>query len=226
MAIGEILSAFCLLFHLIHGSSIVLRADAPDLCHGRHGIFIKNEKGCEFFFYCHHGQPLEAFCPGDFWFNEDSGICEDQKNVLCTLNDPVKPPIVHPDITDETVNCPVVDTFSITFIASKIDCNRYYICYHGSPIRQQCIKEMHWNPAINKCDYPDNAKCEIKPSLPICPRKGQVFYPHPEMCDYFIYCQDGYLTVQQCPFYYHWDTVTQSCRWRNLARCASKAFLV
>lgn len=155
------MTAFCLLFHLIHGS-IVLRADEPDLCNGRDGIFIKNQKGCEFFFYCHNGQPLEAYCPGTFWFNEDSGICEDQKNVYCTLNDPVQPPIIVPEILDEPVNCPTVDTNTITFLASKVDCNRYYICYHGTPIRQQCIKEMHWNPTINKCDYPDNAKCQVK----------------------------------------------------------------
>lgn len=150
-----------MLFNLIHGS-IILRAEDPNLCNGRHGIFIKNQKGCEFFFYCHNGQPLEAYCPGTFWFNEDSGICEDQNNVYCTLNDPVKPPVIVPDEHDEPVTCPTVDTNFITFIASKIDCNRYYICYHGYPIRQQCIKEMHWNAVTNKCDYPDNAKCEVK----------------------------------------------------------------
>ncbi|XP_037032764.1 peritrophin-1 [Bradysia coprophila] len=225
MAIGEVIFASCLLLNIAHGS-ILTKAVQPNRCNGRDGIFIKNEKGCEWFFYCHNGQPLEAFCPGTFWFNEDSGICEDQKNVYCTLNDPVPPPVIVPEDLDEPVTCPAMDTSSITFIASRIDCSRFYICYHGVPIRQQCIKEMHWNAATNRCDYPDNAKCLIVQPLPICPMKGQVFFPHPEMCDYFYYCQNGYLTVQQCPFYYHWDTVTQSCRWRNLARCASKKYLV
>lgn len=80
----------------------------------------------------------------------------------CTLNNPVQPPVIIPDIPDESITCPAVDTNSITFIPSKVDCNRYYICYHGAPIRQQCIIGMHWNPNTNKCDYPDNAKCEVK----------------------------------------------------------------
>lgn len=82
--------------------------------------------------------------------------------MYCTLNDPVPPPVIVPEIFDEPVTCPAVDTNSITFVASKTDCNRYYICYHGIPIRQQCIIEMHWNTMTNKCDYPNNAKCEVQ----------------------------------------------------------------
>lgn len=135
--------------------------DEADLCNGRDGIFIKNQRGCEFFYYCHNGQPLEAYCPGTFWFNEDSGICEDQKDVHCTINEAPSPPDQQPEVT-EPITCPAFDSNSITFIASKIDCNQYYICYHGTPVRQQCIPGMHWNPIINKCDYPDNVKCEVK----------------------------------------------------------------
>lgn len=84
--------------------------------------------------------------------------------MYCTLNNPVVPPpdVTVPDIIDEPVTCPSVDTNSITFLPSKVDCNRYYICYHGNPIRQQCITEMHWNPSTNKCDRPENAKCQVK----------------------------------------------------------------
>lgn len=161
-SLSEIIIACSLLLNIAHGS-ILAKAVQPNLCNGRDGIFIKNEKGCEFFFYCHHGQPLEAFCPGTFWFNEDSGICEEQKNVFCTLNDPVIPPVRPPvpDDLDEPVTCPAIDTNSITFIASQIDCSRYYICYHGVPIRQQCITEMHWNAATKRCDYPEYAKCLV-----------------------------------------------------------------
>lgn len=157
----ETLITFGLLLNAAHGT-ILSKAVEPNLCNGRDGIFIKNEKGCEWFFYCHHGQPLEAFCPGTFWFNEDSGICEDQKNVICTLNDPVPPPVIIPEDLDEPVTCPARDTNAITFIPSQIDCGRFYICYHGVPVRQQCITDMHWNAATNKCDYPNNAKCLVK----------------------------------------------------------------
>lgn len=156
----EILAASFLLFTL--SQSIVVKAADANICNGRDGIFIKNPRGCEYFFYCHEGLPLEAYCPGTFWFNEDSGICEDRKNVIC---EQPKPPVTPPVDLDEPVRCPATDTNSITFIASGIDCNRYYICYHGNPIRQQCIPDMHWNAAIKKCDYPNDAKCEVETIL-------------------------------------------------------------
>lgn len=83
--------------------------------------------------------------------------------MFCTFNDQIRPPpdVTVPELLDEPVNCPSVDTNSITFIASKVDCNRYYICYHGTPVRQQCISEMHWNPTILKCDKPENSKCQV-----------------------------------------------------------------
>lgn len=56
--------------------------------------------------------------------------------------------------------------------------------------------------------------------MPICPSRGLKFFPHPRQCDYFIYCLNGHSSVQQCPFYHHWDVDSQSCKWRNLARCA------
>lgn len=125
------------------------------------GIFVTNPKGCQYFFYCNQGQAIEANCPGDFWFNIDSGICDSPANVNCTLNDPVDQPTPPPDTVEEPVQCPSRDPDALSFMPSQVDCSRYYICYHGRPIRQQCIKDLHWNTVINKCDYPTNAKCQV-----------------------------------------------------------------
>lgn len=128
-------------------------------CLGLNSVFIVNPKGCEYFFYCHLGQALEASCPGDLWFDPDSGICEKRENVLCILNiPPLKPPI----ILDEPIHCPSIDGSEIVFIGSNVDCGRYYICYHSRPMRQQCIADLHWNSIRNKCDYPKNAKCKVR----------------------------------------------------------------
>lgn len=122
------------------------------------GSFTANPKGCEYFFYCYNGQALEAFCPGNFWFNEDTGVCDDPRNVDCNLNDP--DPETSP--INEEISCPIVDTKVITFIDSKIYCGTYYICYHSKPIRQECIKDLHWNGQKQKCDYPYNVNCRVK----------------------------------------------------------------
>lgn len=123
------------------------------------GVFTINPKGCEYFFYCHNGQALEAKCPGDLWFDIDSGICEKSESVQCSLNTKPLPP---PNTLDEPVRCPILDSSDIiTFLGSAVDCGRYYICYHGLPMRQQCISDMHWNDLTKKCDHPKNAKCRV-----------------------------------------------------------------
>lgn len=61
---------------------------------------------------------------------------------------------------DEVV-CPQQDTHTIQFVASKIDCRHYYICYHGSAVRQECSAELHWNAETNKCVSIANAGCNV-----------------------------------------------------------------
>lgn len=122
------------------------------------GSFVANSKGCEYFFYCHNGQALEAFCPGDFWFNEDSGMCDHPSNVDCWFNEPEMPD-TNPQ--DEQIRCPGVDSKDLTFLGSTVECGRYYICYHGKPIMQLCIPDLHWNPIKKKCDYPHNVNCKV-----------------------------------------------------------------
>lgn len=68
-------------------------------------------------------------------------------------------PIVDGD-QDETV-CPTFDADAIQFVASKINCRHYYICYHGRAVRQECSKGLHWNAKANKCDRSADAECNV-----------------------------------------------------------------
>jgi len=45
------------------------------------------------------------------------------------------------------------------------------------------------------------------------------FFPHPDNCNYFYYCIKGFLTLQQCPFYYGWDIERRSCVQIGVAKC-------
>lgn len=93
------------------------------------------------------------------WFNFDAGICDQPKNVYCTLN---KKTHGNAQENDEKVSCPLtIDSAAVTFIPSKIDCGRYYICYHGQAIKKHCTDNLQWNAADNKCDQPSNARCQV-----------------------------------------------------------------
>lgn len=61
----------------------------------------------------------------------------------------------------DEVLCPVHDANIIKFVASKINCHHYYICYHGRAMRQECSDGLHWNVKANKCDRATDAKCNV-----------------------------------------------------------------
>lgn len=52
-----------------------------------------------------------------------------------------------------------------------------------------------------------------------CKRETVDIYPHPDNCNYYYYCQNGFLLLQQCPFFYGWDYVKRSCVAINQAKC-------
>lgn len=68
-------------------------------------------------------------------------------------------PIIDDD-QDEVV-CPMHDADVIQFVASKINCRHYYICYHGRAVRQECSAKLHWNAGAKKCVRPADADCKV-----------------------------------------------------------------
>lgn len=135
----------------------VFSSNSSNPCEGLPSdTFVSNPKGCKFMFHCRDGAPFEAFCPGELWFNPDSGICDFRTNVDCHLDDakPQKNP-------KELIVCPSKDSRNIKFLASTRDCSRYYICYHGKAVQQQCINKLHWNDKKKQCDLADSANCKV-----------------------------------------------------------------
>lgn len=55
--------------------------------------------------------------------------------------------------------------------------------------------------------------------MPECPKNGTHYFSHPYECEYFIFCINGYSTIQQCPFYNFWDSASETCMWRDKVKC-------
>lgn len=88
-----------------------------------------------------------------------------------------------------------------------------------------CPEDLHWNNATDKCEPPEIAKCTINintaiSTFPVCPIDSVKFFPHPERCERFLYCNKGHMTVQQCPYFYHWDYEKEKCLEQNIAKCS------
>ncbi|XP_037942297.1 probable chitinase 10 [Teleopsis dalmanni] len=140
-------------------------------------------------------------------------------NPIETTFDPLSIP---PVILD---TCPNVDDPSqIVLMASSQSCSDYYMCYHGHAIEMHCTNHLHFNANTGKCDFPEYVQCAInRPNANKCLPHVTDFFPHPEKCNYFYYCIKGFLTVQQCPFYYGWDIERRSCVQLSQAKCYNNA---
>ncbi|EDX15732.1 GD17570 [Drosophila simulans] len=105
-------------------------------------------------------------------------------------------------------------------MASNNSCTNYYLCYHGHAMEMHCDNELYFNSLSGQCDYPDKVQCAFEdPRSHKCLPHMTEFFPHPDNCNYFYYCIKGFLTLQQCPFYYGWDIERRSCVQIGVAKC-------
>lgn len=51
-------------------------------------------------------------------------------------------------------------TCSEQFIAHATDCNKYYQCNNGHPLKQSCPEGLYWNDIQKNCDWPRNVNCQ------------------------------------------------------------------
>lgn len=58
--------------------------------------------------------------------------------------------------------CPLDDDPSkIIFLQHTKSCSEYYMCYHGEPLPMHCSHMLHFDIKTQKCDYPENVKCQV-----------------------------------------------------------------
>lgn len=188
----SIISGSILWFFLIMGSSYGRRpsktSPPPNPCESMPtDTFVPNPKGCKYMYHCRDGQSFEAFCPGDMWFNPDSGICDYRENVVCHLDDAkaAKNP-------KEFIVCPTKDSREPNFKASSVDCGRYYLCYHGKAIQRHCASDLQWNDDKKLCDMAKRVNCRVSHHCVKC-------LPHLTKSNIYLLCRSNrtYPTVRQ-----------------------------
>ncbi|KAH8307128.1 hypothetical protein KR044_005628 [Drosophila immigrans] len=118
--------------------------------------------------------------------------------------------------------CPRADNPNqIVLMAHDQSCSDYFICYGGQPIAMHCAPSLHFNVKTGKCDKAEIVKC-LRSSIAVrdqCKKHTVDVYPHPDNCNYFYYCRNGFLLLQQCPFFYGWDYEKRSCVAIRQAKC-------
>lgn len=143
--------------------------------------------------------------------------------------------------SDESIpkECPAVDIAEKTVhIAHESDCTKFYKCNSGKKVLMQCPAlpdndQLHFNPKLQVCDYPDQAGCILNPEIPPhtpAPPDGStiphrptelpktcttniigIFFPHETHCYLFYECIYGDLIRRTCREGLHFDKIRQTC---------------
>ncbi|CRL07566.1 CLUMA_CG020531, isoform A [Clunio marinus] len=187
----------------------------PNFCDGwrDRDIFVHPER-CEGFLMCWGGELLEFDCPRGMIFDFMDLVCDFPDQAVCWMD--ARPPPVIPDN-----HCPPPGSNEVRFLPS-VNCDEYYICMNGRPVLLQCAPGQHWNIQENSCDDPARAGCAPVPppnQLPNCPPGVTRYLPHPTNCNWFIYCNNGNRSVQQCRPLQHFDINLERCLVKTIARC-------
>ncbi|XP_059622859.1 protein obstructor-E-like [Phlebotomus argentipes] len=154
-------------------------------------------KTCDSFVRCLNGNRYFTKCPVGFMYDEVIGRCNLVSKAECFA-----------------ATCTAdMDPSTFVFVASKIDCQRYFICHQDNPTMRECGEGLMYNPLINGCDSERNVACT--PDGPVanigCPEVGLVFRPHPTNCRQAFFCFNGEPTLISCSDGMAWSTAENQC---------------
>lgn len=103
--------------------------------------------------------PTRTWTPSLSTIRPTTSIASTSSSTTATMTTTTQLPVIEDD--QEEIVCPMHDLDVIQFVASKINCRQYYICYHGRAVLQECSEKLHWNAKANKCDRPKDAACNV-----------------------------------------------------------------
>ncbi|XP_050091389.1 peritrophin-1-like [Anopheles aquasalis] len=100
------------------------------------------------------------------------------------------------------------------FVQNKNDCKAYYYCRNGTAQLNKCPGDFYFNELKQVCDYRDKVSCHV------CQQQtGLQVLPHPEKCEEFIVCSEGYSTVGHCSEGYLFDSQRSACHPAARVKC-------
>ncbi|XP_047362139.1 chitin-binding domain protein cbd-1-like isoform X1 [Vespa velutina] len=165
---------------------------APTVCPSEDSleetVLLAHESDCSKFYVCFLGEKILKECPysnsrGDrLHFNPLLQVCIQPENSNCkstneenipevSIKDahlmeevPPSSKIVSSSTYTQGVpdHCPSDDFGKLVHLPHETNCSLFYKCNKGQKILQKCPPGLHFNPVMQICDLPENAKCKNK----------------------------------------------------------------
>lgn len=139
-------------------------------------IFLEDVNNCTKYYLCLNGQPQSRYCSNGLYFNAAAQAC-----------------------TDDNSQCLQCQKDAISMVPLARTCNKYVLCFDGSPIIQECYGDLQFNPAIAKCDLAINVgcvsnKCSVYDDTP----SNIKFVPSSLSCSNYYICMNGQPQEMSC----------------------------
>ncbi|XP_076269041.1 uncharacterized protein LOC143201702 isoform X2 [Rhynchophorus ferrugineus] len=142
---------------------------------GQHPVYIPLDD-CSKFCQCSNGVAYQHNCPANLHFNPVLNVCDYPENANCSGASGTTVPAPSPSSTTSapaasssqspdgdscyglSSQCPAVDGPESVYIPLA-DCTKFCQCSNGVAYQHNCPANLHFNPVLNVCDYPENANC-------------------------------------------------------------------
>uniref|UniRef100_A0A182MMT9 Chitin-binding type-2 domain-containing protein n=1 Tax=Anopheles culicifacies TaxID=139723 RepID=A0A182MMT9_9DIPT len=224
---------------------------------GYYPVMFRNAKDCSQFYQCDHGTAYLIQCPAGLHFNTRLNVCDYPRNVDCagpvmssettTGSGGTQP--AHCRLCQEAKhvirnhpNCPTKNGYYPVMFRHQTECTKYYQCDNGVAFEIVCPAGLHFNTAINVCDYPQNVGCsgadgssavgeseapavaepvsKVHPNCPIITGEQEATYwAHPHECGKYFGCRWGCVELLSCPPGHLWDDAKKGCAAEHLVEC-------
>lgn len=107
------------------------------------------------------------------------------------------------------------------FVSSPRSCQHWIFCQNEAAVEGTCPASFYFDVATQMCRYPEFVDCRIDNVDVTCGPVDLEFHPHPDNCEDYVICVDGFPRVSSCAPGLHWDNTREICDLPQNVQCVS-----
>lgn len=97
------------------------------------------------------------------------------------------------------------------FVSNPRSCQHWIFCQNGRATEGNCPGIFHFDVAMQMCRYPDTFQCDFDSVDVQCSINGLDLHPHPQNCDQYVACINGFPRVINCAPGLWWNQAGETC---------------
>lgn len=104
------------------------------------------------------------------------------------------------------------------FVPNPRSCQHWLFCQNNQATEGQCPGIFYFDVNMQMCRYPIYVDCQFDSVDVVCNSDFEL-HPHPDNCNQYVACIDGFPRVINCAPELHWDRNRELCDVPDNAKC-------